>query len=42
MEAHPISPLGPVRLAVTMDDMLLFRDGVPMPKGTAPSGSPVR
>ena len=28
---HPISPLGPVKLAITMDDMLLFR-GVPMPK----------
>jgi peptidoglycan/xylan/chitin deacetylase (PgdA/CDA1 family) len=32
MDTHPISPLGPVKLAVTMDDMLLFR-GVPMPKG---------
>lgn len=30
--AQPISPLGPVKLAVTMDDMLLFR-GVPVPKG---------
>ena len=32
MEAQPISPLGPVKLAITMDDMLLFRGGVPMPK----------
>jgi peptidoglycan/xylan/chitin deacetylase (PgdA/CDA1 family) len=32
MDTHPISPLGPVKLAITMDDMLLFR-GVPMPKG---------
>ena len=31
MESHPISPLGPVKLAITMDDMLLFR-GVPVPK----------
>ena len=38
MEAHSISPLGPVRLAVTMDDMLLFRDGVPMPKGHSSLG----
>lgn len=29
---HPISPLGPVKLAVTIDDMLLFR-GSPMPPG---------
>ena len=28
---HPISPLGPVKLAITMDDMLLWR-GVPVPK----------
>ena len=28
----PISPLGKVKLAITMDDMLLFR-GVPMPPG---------
>jgi peptidoglycan/xylan/chitin deacetylase (PgdA/CDA1 family) len=31
-ETHPISPLGKVKLAITMDDMLLFR-GVPMPRG---------
>ena len=31
MEAHPISPLGPVKLAITMDDMLMWR-GVPVPK----------
>ena len=30
-DVRPISPLGPVKLAITMDDMLLFR-GVPMPK----------
>lgn len=29
---HPISPLGKVKLAITMDDLLLFR-GVPMPPG---------
>ena len=29
--SHPISPLGPVKLAITMDDMLLWR-GVPVPK----------
>jgi hypothetical protein len=31
MTSHPVSPLGPVKLAITMDDMLLFR-GVPVPK----------
>jgi peptidoglycan/xylan/chitin deacetylase (PgdA/CDA1 family) len=31
-QLHPISPLGPVRLAITVDDMLLFR-GSPMPPG---------
>ncbi len=29
---HPISPLGPVKVAVTFDDILLFR-GFPMPPG---------
>lgn len=29
--SHPISPLGAVKLAITMDDMLLWR-GVPVPK----------
>lgn len=32
MNHHPVSPLGPVKLAITMDDMLLWR-GVPVPKG---------
>lgn len=27
---HPISPLGPLKMAITIDDLLLFR-GVPMP-----------
>lgn len=31
MPMQPISPLGPVKLAITMDDMLLWR-GVPVPK----------
>ena len=38
MEQRPISPLGRVKLAITMDDMLLFRDGVPMPKGHSSLG----
>jgi peptidoglycan/xylan/chitin deacetylase (PgdA/CDA1 family) len=29
---HPISPLGPVKIAITFDDLLLFR-GAPMPPG---------
>ena len=37
MQSHPVSPLGPVKLAITMDDMLLFR-GVPMPKGYSSLG----
>lgn len=40
MSAHsmlPISPLGKVKLAITMDDMLLFR-GVPMPPGHSSLG----
>lgn len=31
-DSHPISPLGPVKVAVTVDDMLLFR-GSPLPPG---------
>ena len=34
----PISPIGPVRIAVTIDDMLLFR-GVPMPPRYTPQGN---
>ena len=36
-DLHPISPLGPVKLAITMDDLLLFR-GVPMPKNYSSLG----
>lgn len=37
MTPHAISPLGPVKLAITMDDMLLFR-GVPVPKNYSSLG----
>jgi hypothetical protein len=37
MKPHAISPLGPVKLAITMDDMLLFR-GVPVPKNYSSLG----
>lgn len=36
--AHPISPLGRVKLAITMDDLLLFR-GVPFSPGYSPLGN---
>lgn len=35
---HPVSPLGRVRLAITVDDMLLFR-GVPLAPGYTPLGN---
>jgi peptidoglycan/xylan/chitin deacetylase (PgdA/CDA1 family) len=35
---HPISPLGPVKMAITIDDMLLFR-GVPTPPRYTPFGN---
>ena len=38
MQGHPISPLGPMKLAITMDDMLLFRAGVPMPESHSSPG----
>ena len=34
---HPVSPLGPVKVAITMDDMLLWR-GVPVPKNYSSLG----
>lgn len=37
MQGHPISPLGKVKLAITMDDMLMWR-GLPVPKGYSPLG----
>ena len=37
MALHPISPLGPVKLAITMDDMLMWR-GVPVPKNYSSLG----
>jgi len=37
METLPISPLGPVKLAITMDDLLLFR-GAPYPPRYTPMG----
>ena len=37
MDSSPISPLGPVKLAITMDDMLLFR-GTPMPNNYSSLG----
>ncbi len=37
MEQHPISPLGKVKLAITMDDMLMWR-GLPVPAGYTPLG----
>ena len=37
MHTQPISPLGPVKLAITMDDMLLWR-GVPVPKNYSSLG----
>jgi len=37
MQGHPISPLGKVKLAITMDDMLMWR-GLPVPKGYTPLG----
>lgn len=37
MQGHPISPLGKVKLAITMDDMLMWR-GLPVPKGYSALG----
>ena len=37
MQAHPISPLGPVKVAITMDDMLMWR-GVPVPQNYSALG----
>jgi hypothetical protein len=37
MEAHPVSQLGPVKLAITMDDLLLWR-GTPAPKNHSSLG----
>ena len=37
MASHPISPLGPVKVAITMDDMLMWR-GVPVPKNYSSLG----
>jgi peptidoglycan/xylan/chitin deacetylase (PgdA/CDA1 family) len=31
MDEQPMSPSGPLKLAITMDDMLLFRLGTPLP-----------
>ncbi len=37
MDTKPISPLGPVKLAITMDDMLMWR-GVPVPRNYSSLG----
>lgn len=37
MNTQPISPLGPVKLAITMDDMLMWREA-PVPKHYSPLG----